>query len=268
MNLLALILLLLSAVLAAPRFPDRDGDGFGAPPLDADPAVPRVDDRDDCDDLDGRVFPEAAEGWGDGFVDNDCDDEVEPVFARLRPAPAPRARPAEPRADLDGDGVADRVEADGAEARVISGRTGAVLARVERAARARLVGDVDGDGDPDLVVLGEEARFHTALLARPRQRASEARAVVRGGPFTAALDLGDRDHDGRSETLLAAARGPDGRGWVGVVCAHDLQPGLVASALTLQARLPAGQGEGLAWSAAGSLLVRGASGGWSTIPPP
>lgn len=265
--MLSALLLCLSA-LAAPLYPDRDGDGYGATPPLAPPGVPWVDNRDDCDDLDPDTFPEAEERWDNGFVDNDCDDEVEPIFEPLRPDRERRAEPEEPGEDLDGDGIFDLVEATGAEVRVISGRTGRTLARVQQGARARLVGDVDGDEVPDLLVLGEEARFHTRLEQQPIQRAEEARYTVTGGPFTGAVDLGDRDGDRRSETLLLRGRLADGHAWLGVVCAHDLAPKRDRRDLALQALLPEGWGERLAWSAEGELLVGRADGPWAVVPAP
>ncbi len=268
-SLLALALaLFVQSAFAGPLYPDRDGDGFGATPPVAEPGVPWVDNRDDCDDQDPTVYPEAPERWADGFVDNDCDDEVEPIFADLRPLRTRGLEPELPGEDLDGDGIFDRVEADGAEVRVISGRTGRTLARVQQGARARLVGDVDGDGAPDLLVLGAEARFHTRLYEQPIQRPEDARTVVVGGPFTGAVDLGDRDQDGRSETLLLRARLADGGAWLGVLCAHDLAPTVDRRDLLLQALLPEGWGEGLAWSLDGELVVARADGRLAVVPVP
>lgn len=264
-----MILLLAFPALAAPlTFPDRDGDGYGAPPLDAPAHVPRVDNRLDCDDEDPRVFPEAGEGWADGFVDNDCDDEAEPVYETLVPVRL-RTPPPPPRgADLDVDGAPERIEVRDDEARVISGSAGLLLARVALggATRARLVGDVDGDGAPDLLVLGDEARLHGGLRDWPVQGAQDAALVVIGGPFTDALDLGDRGDDGGAETLLA--REEAGGAWLGVLCSHELGARIHADDLLLQAGLPEGWGASLMADGPERVIVLRADGRAAAVPAP
>ncbi len=66
------------AVDAATWYGDRDGDGFGAPDVQAEAcAAPTgmVDNGDDCDDDDADVSPDAAEVCND--IDDDCDGLVD-----------------------------------------------------------------------------------------------------------------------------------------------------------------------------------------------
>ena len=77
---------------AAPRYLDRDGDGFGTE-AEAEACVGGVgwwaDRGEDCDATDGSIYPGAVDAPGDG-VDQDCDGcdgACAPPCARTLPAP-------------------------------------------------------------------------------------------------------------------------------------------------------------------------------------
>lgn len=136
-----------------------------------------------------------------------------------------------PMGDLDGDGAADLLISawHNPVARIMSGRTGALLASIsgDLLARPRRIGDVDGDGFADVAMVGPELRLHTDLAHTPFQMPPSAALVLRADAgFLDAQDLGDRDGDGAAETLLTAPYGQGGEaGWVGVV------PGLAGLSL-------------------------------------
>ena len=71
-------------------FFDQDGDGFGGDlqmstfgctPPDAS----WVFVSGDCDDENALIFPGAAENWRNGFVDNDCDGNLEAIIQDMTP---------------------------------------------------------------------------------------------------------------------------------------------------------------------------------------
>ena len=154
--------------------------------------------------------------------------------------------------DLDGDGMGELLisSATGPAAWLVStvpaGAESPMLdvhatVLVPTDGRPRMVGDIDGDGVRDLVVLEAEARFFTGLSAGGRFVEDDAWGTVYGAPdgwFTDAVDLGDLDGDGRAETLLTSpGASGDGVAWAGVVRGGDLAKhgALAATDLILQA---------------------------------
>lgn len=153
--------------------------------------------------------------------------------------------------DLDGDGAADLLISawHNPVARIVSGATGAPVATVTGESRARphRVGDVDGDGHPDLAMVGPDLLLHTGLATRPAQRPETAilRLAADTG-FLDAVDLGDRDGDGASETGITAPYGQNGEwGWVGILGSGGLDRPSDASSLRLQASADSGDAYGL-----------------------
>ena len=150
--------------------------------------------------------------------------------------------------DQDGDGRDDVAVSNGTtELWVIRGGapSGEVaslaLTRViDAVADTRMVGDVDGDGRADLAVLGPAAAVYADLSAYPTWERDEAYSTFEGGgdTVTEAIDLGDRDADGRSETMLFIESRTDlGTGWAGVIGSDQTRFGasIELSTLRLQA---------------------------------
>ena len=133
-----------------------------------------------------------------------------------------------PAGDQDGDGLADLVVYDGYnELWLIAG--GSASAKVEdiaiskaldAVADSRLLDDVDGDGRPDVFVLGASAYVLADFSARGTWVPDDAycRVATDGNYVSEAINLGDRDGDGRGETLMLLMDRSDlGTGWAGVV---------------------------------------------------
>jgi hypothetical protein len=168
---------------------DADGDGHG------DPDEPRtvcalesglVETADDCDDTEALASPSLVEQCGDG-IDNDCDGGPGPCA--LSPA-GELALPA-----FTGEAAG------------------------EQAGRALAVGDLDGDGQDDLVIGVPfavldgsggpgEAWLHRGPLGDAGLREGLLLpSTERGSYLGAALAAADLDGDGDAE-LLVSAPGP------------------------------------------------------------
>ncbi len=143
--------------------------------------------------------------------------------------------------DQDGDGLDDVAVSNGAtELWVISGGTpsGAIpslaMTRIADAvADTRMVGDIDGDGRVDLVVLGTSAALYTDLTASPSWSRDDAYASIEsnGDAVTDVIDLTDRDDDGRAESMLfVESMSSVGSGWAGIVDGSDLRFGAAVQA--------------------------------------
>jgi hypothetical protein len=155
---------------------DRDGDGFRAVEAGGE----------DCDDSDPAVHPGALELCTDA-VDSDCDGALCPAREEVRLDPdqpwlagdaeGALLRTLGPPADLDGDGHAELLLWTGADSEnrvpfmvhavpfpvstaptTLAQVTTATVQYRERIERADAVGDLDGDGDEELLVatLGDE----------------------------------------------------------------------------------------------------------------
>ncbi|MFZ5481649.1 MAG: FG-GAP-like repeat-containing protein [Myxococcota bacterium] len=164
---------------------DADGDGFGDPATATEgcPGDPGIEDGTDCDDADAGTFPGGSEVWGDG-VDQDC------------------------------DGVADGADVTNAAVFLPGEHAGDSVVAVA-------TGDLDGDGDDDLVVTAcgrSEWWGKVYVLLGPvsgDDTLSSAEGHVAGtesSPVGCAVAVaGDVDGDGNSDILVGAA--PSFGGW-------------------------------------------------------
>ena len=154
-------------------------------------------------------------------------DEAEVVFTGNGPGDA-FGNGLLPAGDQDGDGLEDLIVYDGYnELWLIPG--GATSSPVEDAAIAkaldavadsRLLDDVDGDGRPDVLILGSTAYVIADFSAKGTWVPNDAysRIETDGNYVSEAINLGDRDGDGRGETLMLLMDRSDlGTGWAGVV---------------------------------------------------
>ena len=238
-------------------YQDADGDGFGDAESTREACEPGsgwVQDRTDCDDGDGSVYPGASE-LSPG-VDDDCDgllDEHGPddAWARLEGQSAgDRAgRALAGAGDQDGDGLADLVvgargdDDGGGEAGAVYLVTGDDPGQRSLAnAAAKLIGpagswaghavdggqDVDGDGVADLLVGGP---YHDGtatnagaawLVYGPFADGSLDDAVTLSGLYDTDLAgwsvalVGDVDGDGLGEVAVGAPYGKNGASSPGV----------------------------------------------------
>lgn len=187
--------------------------------------------------------------------------------------------------DQDGDGLADlMISADQGVSAVIvpgGGDGGSLergyIARVTREGSSpvpRMVGDLDGDGTPDLALLDETAWLMVELSGRREQHPTDAYTTVStgdGSRFYDAADLGDRDGDGRAETALSVpSLAAAGTSWLGLLGSDELGLGaaLTPSDLRLTAlSLRPDSGFGYRMANVGDVTGDGvahlALGGWS-----
>lgn len=187
--------------------------------------------------------------------------------------------------DQDGDGHADlMISADQGVSAVIvpgDGEGGSLednhIARVTREGTSplpRMVGDLDGDGTPDLALLDETAWLMVELAGRPEQQPTDAYATVStgdGSSFNDASDLGDRDGDGRAETALGVASFASlETSWLGLLAGDELSFGAALAATQLRVTavsLRPESGFGYRMAHVGDITGSGAThlalGGWS-----
>jgi len=148
--------------------------------------------------------------------------------------------------DQDGDGLGDLiVSGDGMDISLIGGgdsggevTADTVLSFVWGFAEApRVIGDLTGDGTPDLIVLGAEPAVYVDLRSQPSFGPEDAYARVHAGGsvFNDAVNVGDRDDDGRAETMLFVP-GHEERGtsWIGVLGGAELSLGATVRAEDLR----------------------------------
>ncbi len=137
-----------------------------------------------------------------------------------------------PLGDQDGDGVDDLLICDGVdEAWVVAGGTAsasidaaAVTRIAEAIADTRRLDDVDDDGRPDALVLGTQPYIFADLKAHAVWTSAEAYARIdtHGDVLTDAINLGDRDGDGSSESVLFVTQAAElGTGWAGIVAGSE-----------------------------------------------
>jgi hypothetical protein len=182
--------------VAIPRWaPDTDGDGYG----DGDAAIRACEDPGggyvendlDCDDADRDVFPEAPEVCGDG-VDSDCDgaDGLNRFSGDgdLGCAWTVAAAGAERlvAGDLDGDGLDELVAGGRGEVALLADPLSAARVSLDGAPAEGLpglaIGDLTGDGEVDLLVIGGEAA-EGAIFEGPLSGAPSVSATLRLTPY-------------------------------------------------------------------------------------
>ncbi len=199
---------------------DGDGDGFGGDDTVASCLQPSgtTEAAEDCDDADASVHPDAEEVCDD--LDNDCDGFIDVTERELEPVAsvglaelsivgelgrADVGHTVVPAGDLDGDGVEDvLVAAPGAERGLgavyvfhgplageldLSDADAALVGdtAIGAAGYSVAVGDLDGDGHPDLAIGAPSRRVLDGASWR------EGAVFVARGPFAGRVDLGAAD---------------------------------------------------------------------------
>ena len=166
---------------ASTWYADADGDGYGDPDdsvVTCEQPTAYTDVAGDCDDSDDTTYEGSEEICNDG-VDNDCDDSsdgcaLEATYDLADADVALWSNGEDDHAEQDGDASLADAHA------TLTGAASGDLAGVAVA----VVGDVDGDGAPDVIV--------GATDADPGGSAS-GEAYLLYGPVSGTIDLGSAD---------------------------------------------------------------------------
>jgi hypothetical protein len=121
----------------------------------------------------------------------------------------------DPTGDIDGDGIQDYMLSaeNGDIATILAGGSqpedhqDAIFRLTGTTGAVGMVGDINGDGQRDLscIINANEIHFFTTLFATPMRSVDDPSARVYSEGVTyifQVLDLGDRDLDGKDETLI------------------------------------------------------------------